>query len=398
MDSPTAEASSTAKEVRRGKSTRTARLPTSCSSQPARADFYRFSPDGTRLRFNEYFDQATYRIVGKPRRRQRPASGGLARGSWRRLLRRVGTRRSQLLLHFGPGLPGRETCTGSGRSPSLGGYGGGRLTQLTAGPVDFGPPLVAEDGASLFAIGEQARAEIVRLEPGVAEPVPALPGISADSLVYSPDGNWMAWTQLPDATLWRSRRDGSNRLQLTTAGRPSRTCGGRPTGRSLRSLRKCQCPQGLESSCFPPLAVNRVKCSTKRPRRPRGRRTAGRSRSEACWSTAQPIRTVDLDSRVVIVVPGSDGLALPLSSPDRRSLRRAHALVGSRGVVRREGPAVVAYCPSWPSHGPSLDAGQPRSGSPVAAKSRHLRGAHRWSRPGTHCQREGHSKPTAPTA
>ncbi len=40
-------------------------------------------------------------------------------------------------------------------------------------------------------------------------------GISATDLAYSPDGQWVAYVTVPEGNLWRSRLDGSERLQLT---------------------------------------------------------------------------------------------------------------------------------------------------------------------------------------
>jgi dipeptidyl aminopeptidase/acylaminoacyl peptidase len=42
-------------------------------------------------------------------------------------------------------------------------------------------------------------------------------GISAAQLDFSPDGQWVAYVEYPEGVLWRSRVDGSQRLQLTTA-------------------------------------------------------------------------------------------------------------------------------------------------------------------------------------
>ena len=45
--------------------------------------------------------------------------------------------------------------------------------------------------------------------------VPILSGISAFNPTFSSDGKWVAYTSYPDHTLWRSRTDGTDRLQLT---------------------------------------------------------------------------------------------------------------------------------------------------------------------------------------
>src|SRR5499425_45310 len=40
---------------------------------------------------------------------------------------------------------------------------------------------------------------------------------SAGELDYSRDGQWVTYISYPDGTLWRSRADGSDRIQLTYA-------------------------------------------------------------------------------------------------------------------------------------------------------------------------------------
>ena len=45
--------------------------------------------------------------------------------------------------------------------------------------------------------------------------MPFFGGISATDVAFSRDGKWLAYVSAPDYTLWRSRADGSDRLQLT---------------------------------------------------------------------------------------------------------------------------------------------------------------------------------------
>ena len=87
--------------------------------------------------------------------------------------------------------------------------------QLTTGPLSIGAWAVSADGKKLFVGAEQGRAELVRYDSKTAEFVPYLSGISAGELDYSRDGQWVTYVSYPDGTLWRSRVDGSDRLQLT---------------------------------------------------------------------------------------------------------------------------------------------------------------------------------------
>ena len=87
--------------------------------------------------------------------------------------------------------------------------------QLTTGPLQFSSPLPSKDGKKLFMGGAQLRAELVRYDAKSGDFSPYFGGISAGDLDFSRDGQWVTYVSYPDDTLWRSKLDGSARLQLT---------------------------------------------------------------------------------------------------------------------------------------------------------------------------------------
>ena len=87
--------------------------------------------------------------------------------------------------------------------------------RLTNGPLNYGPPLPSRDGKTIFAVGFQNRGELIRYDSASKQFLPALDGISATDVTYSQDGQWMVYLSYPDDSVWRSRADGSERLQLT---------------------------------------------------------------------------------------------------------------------------------------------------------------------------------------
>jgi eukaryotic-like serine/threonine-protein kinase len=87
--------------------------------------------------------------------------------------------------------------------------------QLTTGPLQFTEALPSKDAKKLFVIGVQPRAELVRYDSKSGDFVPYLGGISAGDLDFSRDGQWISYVSYPENTLWRSKLDGSERLQLT---------------------------------------------------------------------------------------------------------------------------------------------------------------------------------------
>jgi Tol biopolymer transport system component/DNA-binding winged helix-turn-helix (wHTH) protein len=88
--------------------------------------------------------------------------------------------------------------------------------QLTNGQMNSLAPFVGGDGKKLYVIGEQLRGELSRYDSKAGEFVPYLSGISAEFVHVSRDRQWIAYVMFPEQTLWRSRVDGSERLQLTS--------------------------------------------------------------------------------------------------------------------------------------------------------------------------------------
>jgi DNA-binding winged helix-turn-helix (wHTH) protein/WD40 repeat protein len=87
--------------------------------------------------------------------------------------------------------------------------------QLTNGPLAYGGAKITPDGKQILAFGMKERGELVRYDLATGQFVPFLSGISALDPTFSSDGTWVAYTSLPDGSLWRSRSNGTERLQLT---------------------------------------------------------------------------------------------------------------------------------------------------------------------------------------
>jgi Tol biopolymer transport system component/predicted Ser/Thr protein kinase len=88
-------------------------------------------------------------------------------------------------------------------------------TVLTAGPLSYSHAVPSVDGKRLFATGSQLRGELGRFNHQTQQFEPYMSGLSADMLDFSRDGQWVVYSSYPEGSLWRSKRDGSERLQLT---------------------------------------------------------------------------------------------------------------------------------------------------------------------------------------
>ena len=87
--------------------------------------------------------------------------------------------------------------------------------QLTSGAMTFSSPMPSRDGKKLFVVGTLQRGELTRYDVKSGQFVPFLSGISAGDVRFSRDGQWVAYVTYPDSVLWRSKLDGSDRVQLT---------------------------------------------------------------------------------------------------------------------------------------------------------------------------------------
>jgi serine/threonine protein kinase/Tol biopolymer transport system component len=91
----------------------------------------------------------------------------------------------------------------------------GKPIKLTTGPLLYQSPSPSRDGKQIFVIGSNRRGELTRFDMKSRQFVPFLSGISAREPTFSRDGEWVTYVSYPDGMLWRSRSDGSDKLQLT---------------------------------------------------------------------------------------------------------------------------------------------------------------------------------------
>src|SRR5262245_30060297 len=87
--------------------------------------------------------------------------------------------------------------------------------QLTSGPLNYYAPAPSQDGNKIFFVGAQGRGELARYDTKTQQWGTYLSGISAEHLNFSRDGEWIVYVTYPEGSLWRSKSDGRERLQLT---------------------------------------------------------------------------------------------------------------------------------------------------------------------------------------
>jgi Tol biopolymer transport system component/DNA-binding winged helix-turn-helix (wHTH) protein len=89
--------------------------------------------------------------------------------------------------------------------------------QITNGPLDYEAPSTSPGSDRVYFIGANTQFELLCAIHGSSAFTGLDQNLSAAELAeYSPDGQWVAWLNLSDGSLWRSRVDGSERIELTT--------------------------------------------------------------------------------------------------------------------------------------------------------------------------------------
>ena len=281
----------------------------------------RFSPDGRRLRYTLYESRNTFSLWevntdGSHSRQLLPSWNTPSReccGRWthdgRHYIFRVMSSGNLWLL------PEARVWAQSRRTPQ----------QLTTGPLSFSNFTTSEDGKTVFAVGTVSRGELVRYDSASQQFMPFLHGISASELAFTRDGKWVVYVSYPERTIWRSRIDGSERLQLTYPSMAATQPHWSPDGNKVIFL-------GAEWGRPWKIFIIPSQGGTPQELLPENR-----SEIDPDWSpdgnrivfgrlTAQndpeplDIRLVDLKTLQASSIPGSSGLFSPRWSPDGRYL------------------------------------------------------------------------------
>ena len=193
--------------------------------------------------------------------------------------------------------------------------------QLTSSPLALSSVIPSRDGKKLFVVGGTYRGELMRFDSNSGQLVSFLGGISADGVDFSKDGQWVTYMSYPDGALWRSKADGSERLQLTN-----------PPNHALMPRWS---PDGKKIVFFEIFTDKRarifeVSSSGGAPRQLMPDDPSGQA--DPNWSpggdkivfasngldAASTVRILDLASHQLVTLPGSKGIFSPRWSPKGR--------------------------------------------------------------------------------
>jgi Tol biopolymer transport system component len=189
------------------------------------------------------------------------------------------------------------------------------VVRLTPGQPEVTGMTASRDGNGMFVVGRMAQGLMHFYDEKEKRFLPYLEGLSATQLVVSPDRKWMVYTDYPRGYLWRCKIDGSEKLQLTdtlaqmpTWSPDSRWIAYTDWHELYRVSVDSGAPEKLTSEGFVEVLPSWS---------PDGK---------SIYFNDYPIpghlriRILDLETRKVSTMPGSDGYYAPLWSPDGQYL------------------------------------------------------------------------------
>ena len=286
----------------------------------------RWSPDGTRIRFTvldiKSNSSAIWEVSSTGKNLHRLLSGwnavpGECCGNW--------TADGKYFL-FQSARGNRSDIWAMREKSGLFDFSGHEPVRLTTGPMNFLSPLPDRDGKRVFVEARQDRGELQHYDPASKQFRRYLPGISAEGVAFTRDGQRIAYVTIPDGILWTSKADGSDRVQLTSAPMKAALPRWSPDGKQLAVM-------GNSSGRGWKIYVISIEDANLRPLElgagdhddptwsPDGNSIAYGGQPVGDIAAAQKnlaISTIDLRSNQIAKIPGSEGLFSPRWSPDGR--------------------------------------------------------------------------------
>ncbi|HEU5415403.1 MAG TPA: hypothetical protein VFW31_16670 [Candidatus Angelobacter sp.] len=263
---------------------------------------------------------------------QTPIAGGFSQ--WEMQITPDGSAGPARKLNFGPNCCFDWAWTADGRAFVHTDYIVDGKARLVLEPGGSGHPLEvplkigalfgvspAVTGDALYLdIGSAFRGELLKYNSSQKALQTFLPGISAAFVAFSPDGKWITYSNSEDYSLWRSRADGSDALQLTKPPMQVQVSAWSPDGREIAFMERApgkpwrlyligrdggptrEVSDGNDNQggpSFSPdgkeMVYGNVMCEE----------------TQNCW-----IRRIDLATHKSVIIPGSNGLRTARWSPD----------------------------------------------------------------------------------
>jgi Tol biopolymer transport system component/DNA-binding winged helix-turn-helix (wHTH) protein len=326
-------------------------------SVPGNAFWFRWSPDGQRLRFtvidkkNEATSIWEATAAGKQQRLFPELKYDLCCGSWtpdgKLFIFQV---RIQSLFQIWAQRDQKSYMLPVRNQPF----------PLVSGAMSYRGPLSSKDRKKLFVRAEAPRGELVRYDAKDGIFIPILSFFSVRTAAFSRDQNWIAYTSLGDNNLWRCRADGTQCLQLSQNFKNTVMPRWSPDGQTIAFMGLAF--TGNWAIYAVPANGGTIR-SLSQADRAKGYPDWSPTGQQLAFSDVPPVSQpggiyiLDLRSQKVSTLPESTAFSLPRWSPDGRSLVALHSgdeypyLFESDSGKWRRLAAVPASYPDWSHDG-----------------------------------------------
>lgn len=284
---------------------------------PGRAFWLRWSPDGRRLRFTvidpvthsqSLWESASNDHNPRPLLNQWDERSNVCCGVW---------------TQDGSSFIFQSVRDGESDLWRLSTSGGASPERLTNGPLNFEGPVVSRSGDRLFFTGVAAQSQIQTFDAATQVFKSANPFLrDAQEVAFSHDSLWVAWV---DGTgrLWRARPDGKDQVQLSPETLHVYMVRWSPDNRHIAVMaRQANQPWQLYLIRSDGSGLERLEQEPRNEADPTwsadgqalafGRAPDYLAKDDSPWA----IRILDLQTRQVRLIPGSEGLFSPRWSPD----------------------------------------------------------------------------------
>ena len=202
--------------------------------------------------------------------------------------------------------------------------------QLTTGPIAYDHPVALSTASRVFVIGSQNEYQLLRIDPKSSAKTAMLTESGATDIDFSLDGKDVVYTARESGTLWKSRLDGTGKMELTAQATGAFAPAWSPDEKQILFT-------GFLLDKQPRLYVVSSKGGTPKPVLPTNNKWATMSGD---WKTdgreivmdvqdtetsgETNIRVLDLETSKLTQLEGSEGLIDPRWSSDGRYIAALH--------------------------------------------------------------------------
>ncbi|HEV2470834.1 MAG TPA: protein kinase [Candidatus Sulfotelmatobacter sp.] len=248
-------------------------------------------------------------------------------------------------------------------------------SQLTFGPLAYSFGGWTPDGKKLLVDAYESRGELVHYDLSSKQIVPYLGGIAAYDVAFTRQGDRIAYVSLTDNTLWVSRTDGSEKVQLTFPPQHVALPRWSPDGKRIAFIGT---QLGKPWKVFIISAQGGTADELLPDDKSEGDPGWSADGTRIVFSAGLPntgeksdIRIIDLKTRQVTVIPGSERMFSPRWSPDNRYLAALDLETVSKKLLLYDfqtgkwsdwitDPLGIGY-PAWAADGRSIQYESPSS-------------------------------------